>query len=70
MKSAIRILAQCYDNVSGDILEEVVINDTKVLKAKTLRGLGGSISIIDLCCDFINNIFYFWPFAIPRFTIK
>ena len=49
MKSAIRILAQCYDNVSGDILEEVVINDTKVLKAKTLRGLGGSISIIDLC---------------------
>jgi hypothetical protein len=40
MTSAIRILAQCYDNVSGDILEEVVINDTKVLKAKTLRGLG------------------------------
>lgn len=35
----IRILAQCYNNESGDILEEIVINDTEVLKAKTLREL-------------------------------
>jgi hypothetical protein len=40
MASQIRILAQCYDNDSGDILEEVVINDTQVQKAKTLRDLG------------------------------
>jgi len=40
MTSKIKILAQCYDSVSGDILEEVVINDTEVLKAKTLREVG------------------------------
>ncbi len=40
MTSNIRILAQCYDSVSGDVIEEVVINDTEISKAKTLRDLG------------------------------
>jgi hypothetical protein len=40
MTHNIRILAQCYDSVSGDVVEEVIINDTEVLKANTLRDLG------------------------------
>ena len=40
MARKIKILAQYYDDITGNVLEEVVINDSEVLRAKTLRELG------------------------------
>ena len=40
MQKAIRIVAQCYDIKTGDLVEENVIRDEKLEKAATLKELG------------------------------
>ena len=39
MKS-IRILAQQYDKITGEVEEETLISDDEIKKAVTLKGLG------------------------------
>lgn len=40
MEKGIRLVAQCYDIKTGDIIEESVLRDDKLLKAETLKELG------------------------------
>jgi hypothetical protein len=40
MEKGVRLVAQCYDIKTGDIIEESVLRDDKLLKAETLKELG------------------------------
>lgn len=40
MKSGIRLIAQCYDIETGDLIEEEVLNDSNISKATNLKDLG------------------------------
>lgn len=40
MSKNIRLLAQYYDTITGEVLEEIMIDDQEVLKAKMLKDLG------------------------------
>ena len=40
MSKNIRLLAQCYDTTTGEVIEEIMIDDQEVFKARILKDLG------------------------------